>query len=29
MIGRAGAGVDNIPVSDATDKGIVVFNSRP
>ena len=26
-IGRAGAGVDNIPVSDATDKGIVVFNS--
>lgn len=26
-IGRAGAGVDNIPVSDATKKGIVVFNS--
>ena len=26
-IGRAGAGIDNIPVSDATDKGIVVFNS--
>ena len=26
-IGRAGAGVDNIPVSDATDKGIDVFNS--
>ena len=26
-IGRAGAGIDNIPVSDATDKGVVVFNS--
>lgn len=26
-IGRAGAGVDNIPVPDATKKGIVVFNS--
>ena len=26
-IGRAGAGVNNIPVKDMTDKGIVVFNA--
>lgn len=26
-IGRAGAGTNNIPVSECTDKGIVVFNS--
>ncbi len=26
-VGRAGAGVNNIPVSDYTDKGIVVFNT--
>ena len=26
-IGRAGAGTNNIPVSDATDKGVVVFNT--
>ena len=26
-IGRAGAGTNNIPVKDATDKGIVVFNT--
>ena len=26
-IGRAGAGVNNIPVSDCTEAGIVVFNS--
>ena len=26
-IGRAGAGVNNIPVSACTDKGIVVFNT--
>jgi D-3-phosphoglycerate dehydrogenase len=26
-IGRAGAGTNNIPVDDATDKGIVVFNT--
>ena len=26
-VGRAGAGVNNIPVSDFTDKGIVVFNT--
>ena len=26
-IGRAGAGVNNIPVSDYTEKGIVVFNT--
>ncbi|HAR62676.1 MAG: 3-phosphoglycerate dehydrogenase [Candidatus Margulisiibacteriota bacterium] len=27
VIGRAGAGVNNIPVSRCTDKGIVVFNT--
>jgi D-3-phosphoglycerate dehydrogenase len=26
-VGRAGAGVNNIPVADYTDKGIVVFNT--
>ena len=26
-VARAGAGVNNIPVADYTDKGIVVFNS--
>ena len=26
-IGRAGAGTNNIPVDDATDKGVVVFNT--
>ncbi|MEL0064022.1 MAG: phosphoglycerate dehydrogenase [Gammaproteobacteria bacterium] len=26
-VGRAGAGVNNIPVADFTDKGIVVFNT--
>jgi D-3-phosphoglycerate dehydrogenase len=26
-IGRAGAGTNNIPVSDATDRGVVVFNT--
>ncbi|MCH7741098.1 MAG: phosphoglycerate dehydrogenase [Proteobacteria bacterium] len=26
-VGRAGAGVNNIPVSDYTDKGVVVFNT--
>jgi D-3-phosphoglycerate dehydrogenase len=26
-IGRAGAGTNNIPVGDATDKGVVVFNT--
>ena len=26
-VGRAGAGVNNIPVSDYTDRGIVVFNT--
>ena len=26
-VGRAGAGVNNIPVSEYTDKGIVVFNT--
>ena len=26
-IGRAGAGTNNIPVSDATNKGVVVFNT--
>lgn len=26
-IARAGAGVNNIPVADCTDKGIVVFNT--
>ena len=26
-IGRAGAGTNNIPTKDATDKGIVVFNT--
>ena len=26
-IGRAGAGVNNIPVSNCTDNGIVVFNT--
>ena len=26
-IGRAGAGTNNIPVEDCTEKGIVVFNS--
>jgi D-3-phosphoglycerate dehydrogenase len=26
-IGRAGAGTNNIPVKDATEKGIVVFNT--
>ncbi|MBD3648807.1 MAG: 3-phosphoglycerate dehydrogenase, partial [Pseudomonadales bacterium] len=26
-VGRAGAGVNNIPVGDYTDKGIVVFNT--
>ncbi|MDH5738002.1 MAG: 3-phosphoglycerate dehydrogenase, partial [Gammaproteobacteria bacterium] len=26
-VGRAGAGVNNIPVADYTEKGIVVFNT--
>ena len=26
-IARAGAGTNNIPISDATEKGIVVFNT--
>ena len=26
-IGRAGAGTNNIPVEDATERGIVVFNT--
>lgn len=26
-IGRAGAGVNNIPVADCAEKGIVVFNT--